>query len=124
GAKPKASLFPIRRPERSLFLPPAPKRPFRTLDSRASQGYDSAAAAPDAERFPRTFVAFDHACRRGCARPARATRPARAKMKYCDACNTTYPKEFQTCPKDQAVLRTVSELRTGMVIRDKYQILE
>ncbi|MBI2678179.1 MAG: protein kinase [Candidatus Koribacter versatilis] len=45
-------------------------------------------------------------------------------MKYCDACNTTYPNEFQTCPKDQTVLRTMSELRSGMVIRDKYQILE
>src|SRR3954466_2648936 len=45
-------------------------------------------------------------------------------MKYCDACNSTYPNEFQTCPKDQAVLRALSELRTGMVIRDKYQILE
>jgi len=45
-------------------------------------------------------------------------------MKYCDACNTTYPNEFQTCPKDQSVLRAISELRTGMVIRDKYQILE
>ncbi|MDP9267521.1 MAG: protein kinase [Acidobacteriota bacterium] len=45
-------------------------------------------------------------------------------MKYCDACNTTYPNEFQTCPKDQTVLRAISELRTGMVIRDKYQILE
>jgi serine/threonine protein kinase len=45
-------------------------------------------------------------------------------MKYCDTCNTTYPNEFQTCPKDQSVLRAISELRTGMVIRDKYQILE
>src|SRR3954469_2867480 len=45
-------------------------------------------------------------------------------MKYCDACNSTYPNEFQTCPKDQSVLRALSELRTGMVIRDKYQILE
>src|SRR3954468_4129261 len=45
-------------------------------------------------------------------------------MKYCDVCHTTYPNEFQTCPKDQSVLRAVSELRTGMVIRDKYQILE
>ena len=45
-------------------------------------------------------------------------------MKYCDTCHTTYPNEFQVCPKDQAVLRVVSELTQGMVIRDKYQILE
>jgi serine/threonine protein kinase len=45
-------------------------------------------------------------------------------MKYCDACHTTYPNEFQTCPKDQSVLRAISELRQGMVIRDKYQIME
>jgi len=45
-------------------------------------------------------------------------------MKYCDACHATYPNEFQTCPKDQAVLRTISELRQGMVIRDKYQVME
>ena len=45
-------------------------------------------------------------------------------MKYCDTCHTTYPNEFQTCPKDQRVLRVVSELTQGMVIRDKYQILE
>jgi serine/threonine protein kinase len=45
-------------------------------------------------------------------------------MKYCDACHTTYPNEFRTCPKDQSVLRAISELAQGMVIRDKYQILE
>ena len=45
-------------------------------------------------------------------------------MKYCDQCHTTYPNEFRTCPKDQTVLRAISELTQGMVIRDKYQVLE
>ncbi|HYX71018.1 MAG TPA: serine/threonine-protein kinase, partial [Terriglobales bacterium] len=45
-------------------------------------------------------------------------------MKFCDTCHTSYPNEFQTCPKDQAQLRALSELLQGMVIRDKYQVLE
>ncbi len=45
-------------------------------------------------------------------------------MKYCETCNATYPTEFNTCPKDQTVLRTTSELTRGMVIRDKYQVEE
>lgn len=44
-------------------------------------------------------------------------------MKYCDTCRTTYPNDFSTCPKDQTVLRTTSELMQGMVIREKYEIL-
>jgi serine/threonine-protein kinase len=45
-------------------------------------------------------------------------------MKFCDTCHSSYPNEFQTCPKDQTVLRTTSELLQGMIIRDKYQIME
>ncbi|HXZ28968.1 MAG TPA: protein kinase [Terriglobales bacterium] len=45
-------------------------------------------------------------------------------MKFCDTCHSSYPNEFQTCPKDQAPLRAASELVQGMVIRDKYQVLE
>ena len=45
-------------------------------------------------------------------------------MKFCDTCHTSYPNEFNTCPKDQAQLRALSELLQGMVIRDKYQVLE
>ncbi len=45
-------------------------------------------------------------------------------MKYCETCNATYPTGFNTCPKDQTVLRVASELMSGLVIRDKYEILE
>ena len=45
-------------------------------------------------------------------------------MKYCETCNATYPTGFNTCPKDQTVLRIASELMPGLVIRDKYEILE
>ena len=45
-------------------------------------------------------------------------------MKYCETCKATYPTGFNTCPKDQTVLRVASELMPGLIIRDKYQILE
>ena len=45
-------------------------------------------------------------------------------MKYCDVCHSTYPTEFTSCPKDKATLRPLHELAPGMVIRDKYEILE
>src|SRR5438067_8899359 len=45
-------------------------------------------------------------------------------MKYCDVCHSTYPTEFTSCPKDRAALRPLNELAPGMVIRDKYEILE
>ncbi len=45
-------------------------------------------------------------------------------MKYCETCNSTYPTGFNTCPKDQTVLRVASELMPGLVIRDKYEILQ
>ena len=45
-------------------------------------------------------------------------------MKYCDVCHYTYPNEFTTCPKDQALLRITADLAPGTVIRDKYLILE
>ena len=43
-------------------------------------------------------------------------------MKYCDVCHSTYPADFTTCPRDQAQLRSTTELMTGMVIRGKYEI--
>jgi len=46
------------------------------------------------------------------------------KMKYCATCKTVYPADFQCCPKDGSALSSSSELLPGMVIRDKYQILE
>ena len=45
-------------------------------------------------------------------------------MRYCPACHSVFPNEFRTCPKDQAELRTASELQPGMVLRGKYEILE
>lgn len=45
-------------------------------------------------------------------------------MKYCDVCQSTYPSEFTTCPKDKAALHPLSEFRPGLVIREKYEILE
>lgn len=45
-------------------------------------------------------------------------------MKICDRCYTTYPTAFTTCPKDQSVLRAVSELEQGTVLRGKYEVLQ
>ena len=45
-------------------------------------------------------------------------------MKYCANCKTVYPADFQCCPKDGSALSSSSELLPGMVIRDKYQILQ
>ncbi len=45
-------------------------------------------------------------------------------MKYCNQCHGTYPTDFNTCPKDQSVLVATAELREGMVLRGKYEIVE
>ena len=45
-------------------------------------------------------------------------------MRYCPACHSVFPNDFRTCPKDQAELRTASELQPGMVLRGKYEILD
>lgn len=45
-------------------------------------------------------------------------------MKYCDTCRATYPTDFSSCPKDQTPLRLTTDLVPGMVIRDKYKIVE
>src|SRR5271169_1709715 len=45
-------------------------------------------------------------------------------MKYCDKCRSTYPNEFNVCPIDNTTLLVTSELITGMIIRDKYLILD
>src|SRR5437868_6060757 len=45
-------------------------------------------------------------------------------MKFCDTCRSTYPADFTSCPKDQAKLREISEFVPGVVIHDKYEILE
>jgi serine/threonine protein kinase len=45
-------------------------------------------------------------------------------MKYCDACKTSYPNDFTVCPRDQSSLRVTSELMQGVILRNKYEILE
>jgi serine/threonine protein kinase len=45
-------------------------------------------------------------------------------MKYCTACHKTYPTEHEVCPGDQTRLQVAHELQPGMIIRNKYQILD
>ena len=45
-------------------------------------------------------------------------------MKFCDSCRSSYPGDFTVCPKDQATLRSVSELPPGALLRGKYEILK
>ena len=45
-------------------------------------------------------------------------------MKYCATCRSSYPGDFTTCPKDQSTLSSITELMPGLVLRDKYEILE
>jgi serine/threonine protein kinase len=45
-------------------------------------------------------------------------------MKLCPACRNTYPDDYQTCPRDQALLVAVSsEIVKGTVLRGKYEVL-
>jgi serine/threonine protein kinase len=45
-------------------------------------------------------------------------------MKYCPACLKTYPSDYNVCPADQTGLQNSNELQPGMIIRNKYQILD
>jgi serine/threonine protein kinase len=45
-------------------------------------------------------------------------------MKYCTACQKTYPTDHDVCPADQTKLQVAHELQPGMIIRNKYQIIE
>jgi serine/threonine protein kinase len=45
-------------------------------------------------------------------------------MRYCPTCHRTYPTDYNVCPADQSALQSAHELQTGMVIRNKYEILE
>ena len=44
-------------------------------------------------------------------------------MKYCTACQKTYPTDHEVCPADQTKLLVAHELQPGMIIRNKYQII-
>jgi serine/threonine-protein kinase len=48
----------------------------------------------------------------------------RDAMKYCSACHKTYPTEYNVCPADQTSLETARDLQPGMIIRNKYEILD
>jgi len=54
----------------------------------------------------------------------RSTGPELEIMKYCPACHRTYPADYNICPGDQSTLQSAHELQPGMVIRNKYEILE
>jgi serine/threonine protein kinase len=45
-------------------------------------------------------------------------------MKYCSACHKTYPADYNVCPADQTGLQTAHEFQPGMIIRNKYEILD
>jgi eukaryotic-like serine/threonine-protein kinase len=45
-------------------------------------------------------------------------------MKYCTACQKTYPTDHEVCPADNTRLQVAHELQPGMIIRNKYQIIE
>ncbi|MGB0011473.1 MAG: protein kinase [Candidatus Sulfotelmatobacter sp.] len=45
-------------------------------------------------------------------------------MKYCTACQKTYSTEHDVCPTDHTRLQVAHELQPGMIIRNKYQIIE
>src|SRR5580704_7978061 len=44
-------------------------------------------------------------------------------MKYCTACQKTYPTDHDVCPTDSTKLLVAHELQPGMIIRNKYQII-
>ena len=45
-------------------------------------------------------------------------------MKYCSTCHKTYPTDYNVCPADQTALQSAHELQPGMIIRNKYKILD
>ncbi|HVP54327.1 MAG TPA: protein kinase, partial [Candidatus Eisenbacteria bacterium] len=44
-------------------------------------------------------------------------------MKYCPSCHKTYPGDYSVCPADQTGLQGSQEFLSGMIIRNKYEIL-
>ena len=45
-------------------------------------------------------------------------------MKYCATCQKTYPNESTVCSVDQSPLQLATELQPGMILLNKYQILD
>src|SRR5215472_7939295 len=45
-------------------------------------------------------------------------------MKYCPSCHKIYPSDYNVCPADQTGLQNSQEFQPGMILRNKYEILE
>lgn len=46
-------------------------------------------------------------------------------MKVCPVCQHSYPDDYWTCPRDQAVLQgETAKIAAGSVLRNKYEVLE
>jgi len=45
-------------------------------------------------------------------------------MKKCLACNANYPTDYTHCPRDGTSLIEVGIWSEGMVVREKYRILD
>ena len=45
-------------------------------------------------------------------------------MKHCTTCQHLFPDQLQACPNDNGPLRLIWELEPGMIVRNKYIILE
>lgn len=45
-------------------------------------------------------------------------------MKYCETCHSIFPSELDSCPRDKQPLRQAADLMPGMIIREKYEVLE
>ena len=74
----------------------------------------------------RTFLP-QHSLLCNLCRPAWISRflaDGRDAMKYCSVCHKTYPADYNVCPADQTGLQTAHELQPGMIIRNKYEILD
>jgi serine/threonine protein kinase len=44
-------------------------------------------------------------------------------MKICPQCQSSYPDDYQVCPRDQKPLQVQPEIEIGTVIRGKYEVL-
>ncbi len=45
-------------------------------------------------------------------------------MQYCSQCARTYPADYRVCPRHNTPLEGKEELEAGMIVREKYKILE
>jgi eukaryotic-like serine/threonine-protein kinase len=45
-------------------------------------------------------------------------------MQYCSQCSRTYPTDYLVCPRHNTPLEGKEELEVGMIVREKYKILD